>query len=326
LGDFTNLFKQNFFIKIHDLLREDISNEEENKIGEETIRPALEKAQKDTYEALCDSFNTRLVMQSISDLVSAFNSTDRTNLKRDDIIASSKWITEMVNIFGLNGDTLPTSDTIGWSGSSIPEDIKPYVYPISKVRDELRRKARSTEGINKSDLLIASTLDNITTQKSNQAFADIASSFTTSINQAAESSNLSKSVLELCDKLRDVDLWEQGIYLEDGLTPDTPAIVRPVTRELQAARDERDKQRDLKQKAKEEREKKAAEEAAAKAEKGKLSHLEMFRTSEYSAWDEEGLPLKDAEGKEVAKSRMKKLKKDWEKQKKLHEAWLSNLK
>jgi cysteinyl-tRNA synthetase len=56
-------------------------------------------------------------------------------------------------------------------------------------------------------------------------------------------------------------------------------------------------------------------------EKGKLSHLEMFRTSEFSAWDAEGLPTSDAEGKEVAKSRAKKLRKEWERQKKLHESW-----
>jgi cysteinyl-tRNA synthetase len=49
--------------------------------------------------------------------------------------------------------------------------------------------------------------------------------------------------------------------------------------------------------------------------------LEMFRTSEFSAWDADGLPTADAEGKEVAKSRSKKLRKDWERQKKLHEAW-----
>lgn len=47
----------------------------------------------------------------------------------------------------------------------------------------------------------------------------------------------------------------------------------------------------------------------------------MFRTEEYSEWDQEGLPLKDKEGVELTKSRTKKLKKDWERQKKLHEAW-----
>jgi len=49
---------------------------------------------------------------------------------------------------------------------------------------------------------------------------------------------------------------------------------------------------------------------------------QMFRNQPelYSAFDEEGIPTMDAEGKEITKSMMKKLKKDWEKQKKLYES------
>ena len=49
----------------------------------------------------------------------------------------------------------------------------------------------------------------------------------------------------------------------------------------------------------------------------------MFRTNEYSAWDDEGVPTRDAAGEELTKSRAKKIRKDWERQKKLHEAWLA---
>jgi cysteinyl-tRNA synthetase len=61
-------------------------------------------------------------------------------------------------------------------------------------------------------------------------------------------------------------------------------------------------------------------------EKGKLSHLEMFRPPNddmYEAWDEEGMPTRERGGEPLAKSRLKKLKKDWERQKKAHEAWLA---
>ena len=115
----------------------------------------------------------------------------------------------------------------------------------------------------------------------------------------------------------------KGIYLEDSDKPDQPALVRPVTRELLAARAGRERQLLAKSKAKEDRERQAAEDAARKAEQGKISHLSMFRTDEFSAWDEDGIPMKDAEGKDVAKSRGKKLRKDWERQKKLHEGWLA---
>ena len=50
----------------------------------------------------------------------------------------------------------------------------------------------------------------------------------------------------------------------------------------------------------------------------------MFRTSEYSEWDDDDLPTKDAAGEELTKSRTKKVRKDWERQKKLHEMWLAS--
>lgn len=98
---------------------------------------------------------------------------------------------------------------------------------------------------------------------------------------------------------------------------DLPAIIRPVTKELRATRTEQAAKEEQRRIAKMEREK----DAAARADKGKLSHLEMFKTADYSAWDNEGLPLKDQDGNEITKSKSKKLRKDWERQKKLHEAW-----
>ncbi len=49
---------------------------------------------------------------------------------------------------------------------------------------------------------------------------------------------------------------------------------------------------------------------------------EMFKsqTDLYSKFDEDGVPTHDAAGVELSKSAYKKLKKDWEKQKKLFES------
>ena len=293
---------------------------------------ALEKAKKETFEALCDSFDTRRVMQTMSELITTFNAINRSVLDIADVQLVAQWITFMVNMLGLNGSASPESTTIGWAGSSIPEAAKPFVYPLSRFRDELRRKARSSAGITIEDLSISAyePSKSLAVEGTSKPYADIFSNFKTSIlslstqDTAAQRppQNLSKEVLQLCDRLRDVDLWDQGIYIEDSLTANEAAMVRPLTREMVAARREREERDLAKQKAKEERER----EAAAKAEKGKLSHLEMFRTSEYSAWDNEGLPSRDAEGQEITKSKIKKLKKDWERQKKLHEAWLTSRK
>jgi hypothetical protein len=52
---------------------------------------------------------------------------------------------------------------------------------------------------------------------------------------------------------------------------------------------------------------------------------EMFKAPHcdlYSQFDEEGVPTHDAAGEKLSKSAAKKLKKDWEKQKKLYESSL----
>lgn len=75
-----------------------------------------------------------------------------------------------------------------------------------------------------------------------------------------------------------------------------------------------------------------AKEAEAKRiallEKGKTPPGEMFRPPNvpegtYTEWDEQGLPKKDGEGKEVAKSAVKRLMKEQKAQEKAHEAWLA---
>ena len=130
-----------------------------------------------------------------------------------------------------------------------------------------------------------------------------------------ESADLIKDVRSLTDDIRDLYLFDRGVYLEDR--DNQPALIRPVTKELRQAKQEKEQKAVEKQKAKEQREK----EAAAKAEKGRLSHKDMFRTEEYSKWDEGGIPTHEKSGEEVTKSKRKKLQKDWERQKKLHEAF-----
>lgn len=49
----------------------------------------------------------------------------------------------------------------------------------------------------------------------------------------------------------------------------------------------------------------------------------MFRSDEYSEWDESGIPTVDAAGAAVTKNKRKKLVKEWEKQKKRHDEWLA---
>ena len=287
-----------------------------------SLEAALMKASSESYDGLCDSFNTPSVMNTMSELISTYNIADKAQVSQKTTFELARWTTSMVNTFGLNGTAGPDDPSIGWSGIEVPEEAKPYLYPLSSMRDELRQRAKSTQGITREAIneITASpplVANNGQQQEPTHPCATVLSTFHSSISSLSESPTLSKDVLQLCDRLRDVDLWDLGIYLEDR-EGDQPALVRPVTKELLALRREKEERERLRLKAKEERER----EGTQKADKGQLSHLEMFRTGEWSQWDEEGLPVKDAEGKEVAKSRAKKLRKDWERQKRLHEAWV----
>jgi cysteinyl-tRNA synthetase len=63
---------------------------------------------------------------------------------------------------------------------------------------------------------------------------------------------------------------------------------------------------------------KAAKEAKAKAALVRANEMFLGMTDKYSSWDENGIPTKDAEGKEISKSALKKITKEYEKQKDLN--------
>jgi cysteinyl-tRNA synthetase len=95
-----------------------------------------------------------------------------------------------------------------------------------------------------------------------------------------------------------------------------------VDAELQAARDQKDAIAKQKAEAKLARQREEAEKAAKLAEQAKVNPRDMFKTDEWSAWDIEGMPIKDKDGGEVPKGRVKKLRKEWDKQKKLFDEYV----
>ncbi|KZF20404.1 hypothetical protein L228DRAFT_270476 [Xylona heveae TC161] len=333
----------NFFINAKDVVNSSESAESQStqSTQDHEIQANLRAAQTAVYDALCDSFNTPLAMAIISDLITKYNSADKSAVGVNTTADVARWITYMVNVFGLDVAGLsplpadykeiPTS-RIGWSGIDIPDAAKPFVYPLSALRDQLRQSARSASGLTSKDLTnilstsesapASASADASSSSPSSSKYSTVLCTFRKDVRSLATSPQETnaavppKDILSLCDRVRDLDLWDLGIYLEDR--DSGVALVRPVNKELVAARAEKAAREEAKLRAKEEREREARE----RAEKGKLSHLEMFRTKEYSAWDDEGLPIKDAKGEEINKSKTKKLRKDWERQKKLHEAWV----
>lgn len=307
----------NFFLKVKD----PAAFAESAKATDESLAAALDSAKATVHENLCDSFNTPGAMYAISELITKYNSADKSTLRAKDVEAVARWVTSMVNIFGLNGTAPPDSTEIGWSGIDVPEEAKPYLYPLSEIRDSLRQAAKAKTGIPPEKIQEIVSRGTVTEQEVPEnavPYAAVLSDFKTKVSSLEQSDNIEKEILSLCDRVRDVDLFDLGIYLEDR--DNQPALVRPVTKELIQAREEKAARARQKQLEKEKKEREARE----KLEKGKLSHLEMFRTNEYNAWDTDGIPTHDAAGEEINKSRAKKLRKDWERQKKAHEAWLAS--
>ncbi|EFQ98007.1 cysteinyl-tRNA synthetase [Nannizzia gypsea CBS 118893] len=286
----------------------------------DALETHLKFAQDKVFNALCNSFDTPTAMSAITELVTVFNSAEPPKLNNVILQNAAKWITSMVNVFGLNGDASPEDPEIGWAGIDVPECAMPYLNALSTSRDSIRRLAMSKSRIPPEALRgITDSMEDF-----GPSISDIALPFITvlrSFKDRIEYMNFNCSeispnqLLMACDQIRDVDLFDLGVYLEDQ--GNEHAIIRPVTRDLICARQKQSEQKLESQKRREDEERRLLE----KLDRGKLSPAEMFRTEDFSAWDADGIPTKDSEGKDITKSRSKKLRKEWERQKKMHEMW-----
>ncbi|KAF2115248.1 cysteinyl-tRNA synthetase [Lophiotrema nucula] len=316
----------NFFLKSLDVARSALSTTSARPGDpDQKLLNALEKAKTDLDAALCDSFDTATVMSTLAGLVNEYNVV--TGVQPQTVLTLARWVTRIVTILGLDAEgDLADENRVGWSGLEIPEAAKPYVHPASNLRDQVRSIAKSGSldytTIEKSaDATSAPTSSN----QSSQPYVQVLQDFQGQVKKLAHDQAPAKDLLALCDKLRDVSLWDLGIYLEDrDHLGEKSAMIRPLDRSLVIERAEREQIAAAKAKAKAEKEAKAAEAEKALREKAKISHVEMYKTDEYSEWDKDGLPTKDSKGEEVTKNKKKKLVKDWEKQKKLHEEYLKS--
>ncbi|KAF8322164.1 hypothetical protein DL93DRAFT_2050709 [Clavulina sp. PMI_390] len=262
---------------------------------ERELTDSLHKTQHDFRVALSDSFNTPEALARLVELVSKTNlylARGRKEVNIGVVRNVAVWVTKMLRTFGLAEGPGSDSNTIGWGRSSANGEsetfdrdavLMPYLTALSTFRDDVRKLA---------------------------------------IGQAP-----TKEILMLCDKLRDVDLAPLGVQLDDQ--EDGRALVKLVDPAVLL----REREEKAAQAAEKAARKAAAAEAEkakrlAKLEKGKLAPAEMFKPPNvpegtYSTWNDEGFPLSDGEGVELPKSKVKKLTKDWDNQKKAHAEWLA---
>lgn len=245
-----------------------------------------------------------------------------------------QWITKIVGIFGLDANAAPPYTGLGWA-TVIAADVEPKaaVQPYSEAFGKVKSEVADLKLNNES---IATLLEHDPTPE----FDSVAASGSRDPEQLAlpylrvisklrdelrrivssQDPHTKKAILSLTDRIRDQDLTNLGVYLDDR--PDNqPSLIKFVpAAELIAAREDK-AAREAEKAQKKEEARLAREKADLEArEKAKVAPEDLFKADKrYSAWDEQGLPTKMQDGSDVPKSQLKGLKKQWERQKKAHD-------
>ncbi|RUP50856.1 hypothetical protein BC936DRAFT_137380 [Jimgerdemannia flammicorona] len=252
--------------------------------AEKDLIELLSQKQRAVHVALCDSINTPAVLTEIMELITKTN-----------IYLSAK---------SMRGVNLHVVEKVAkW----ITGIIK--VFGLSDGGPEIGFSAHGQSGTNIEEAVMP--------------YLRTLSAFRDNVRDMAREQKPHTDFLKLSDKLRDVDLVDLGVSLDDQ--EDGKALVKLVPREdlikVREAKQAREAEKAAKKAAM------LAEQEAKRVEKlerGRVAPEQMFllQTAEFSKFDEQGIPTHDCDGAEIAKSRRKKLQKEWEVQKKIHMEYL----
>ncbi|XP_075972800.1 cysteine--tRNA ligase, cytoplasmic [Anticarsia gemmatalis] len=163
--------------------------------------------------------------------------------------------------------------------------------------------------------------NNVCLEEAVMPYLEALSSFRGRVREAARAAGAA-DVLALCDRLRDTDLPDLGVRLEDK--PDRTVVKLVSKEEIMKEREEKQRLEAEKQRKKQE----LLEAQRAKEEQKKIPPGEMFKreTDKYSQFDDKGLPTHDHEGKELSKGLVKKLQKLQQAQEKKYNEYLASVK
>lgn len=334
----------NFFLQALDVGRslDDLPTTLDSIRDEELGFESLDKAKASLHEALCDSFDTPAAMRIISNFVSECNITD---LSSSSLLSGARWVNRIVTIFGLNpqgeaavlaqGDLngasgqqqqpVPSyhSQMIAWHGVEIPVAAQQPIYTASKLRDDIRQQVLSDQS-NIDYGLMMKRVDGVSlgaeSSTSDNRYHVVATQFRNDMHHLASESSPAKDILSLCDTFRDVHLYSVDIYLEDR--ENAPALVRPLDQSIRRALAEKRAAAEAAQSEKLKRKAEEAEKQRERDNKASVNPIGMFRNEQFSEWDKQGIPTRDAKGEEVTKSARKKLTKLHERQQKMYKEWL----
>jgi cysteinyl-tRNA synthetase len=141
---------------------------------------------------------------------------------------------------------------------------------------------------------------------------DTFTNFRAEIRQQAIKKLDYNQILKTCDKVRDDELILAGVKLEDKGSTSIWKIedVNVLLKEKQFKLEEQERIFKKNEEIKKQRE----EQLKKKEEEDKINPKDMFKTSEFSKWDDNGIPTHMADGSKISDSKLKNLKKKYETQ------------
>lgn len=250
----------------------------------------LHRRQGKIHDCLADNMDTPGALLEIQGLVRSTNTyIALKGVQSNGLMLESigRFVTKMMRVFGVtgsNGGDIAYGDD-GSDGTSREKAVAPVLDVFSAFRDEVRQTARK------------------------------------------DMSEGSRQILALSDRVRDDVFPTIGVRLEDGGV-DKPSVWKLEDSATLIMEMERKKEGERKRKEEVERQKaERLAKAAAELKKGRVSPADIFHqgeyTGKYSAFDDNGMPTKDAEGNALSKSALKGLTKARARQEKLHTKFLA---
>jgi len=247
------------------------------------------------HAALADNFNIRGAVTAVSELINDLNKEFKASTVSSThpiLLDITRWISRLLSTFGFSPSTTP--GRLGWAEDR--DDLYIEIKKAVRYRDSLRAKAIAKSGIEKTDALThhLNTLPLRDNPRMAPYLAGI-QDFTLSISRLVDSNAAFTDFLKECDTFRDVTMLQLGVSIDDtefGIATirfaDAARLIAERDSKRAAESSAAEKKAAEKAKRKEEEEKKARE----KLERGRVAPEEMFRTGEYSKWDQE-VPLSE---------------------------------
>lgn len=217
----------------------------------------FEQAKKDLDAALRNSFDTPTAMQVLLKLVRNANiymNSSNPNVQALESVA--RWVTKIVGVFGLDASAQPPYDGLGWSSATASNKanvdpqtaVKPYTAVFNQVKQEVAALDLSGNESIKS-LLEQQNPDSefAELEKSGEKDAEkLALPFIRATSRlrdelratissgVALDPKVKQAILALSDRIRDYDLTDLGVQLDDRV--DGPSLVKfvPASKLIQA--------------------------------------------------------------------------------------------